>query len=430
MPKESKGKEMRNVVGAQFEFMETMLSLDQMLRAGSHHGVKSHDIERRANIIFEALGRATGKEVIETWKEEWLKDADEARKIVDPVERKEAIEKNDLKRADDLSRLIDSIPNGGRGSLQMALHQISSRPRPEELIYRAILVTSVSAFEGLVTACYRAILESKPDGVISGNKEFSLADLVSFNSIEDAVADSIERRVDAALRGSIEDWATTFQKFDVQFQNLGLDWPNIVEVFMRRNAYIHTQGKVNSTYVSKVKGSPAKGALLMLDEAYLKEALSSVMALGMLISARTFIHLNPKHEVAAAGMSFLYINELMDLGYWRCVKEVCANLKAMNSRLDMKFDLRFSYWLACKRLSGLESIRKEVESLDVSALKTEYSFMKAVLLEDEKTAKVELEVGLARSESWVNSSEIDSFLKHQEGAQWAFAERSRILGNN
>ncbi|MFD0208527.1 hypothetical protein ACFVH9_05155 [Streptomyces hirsutus] len=401
------------LVSAQFEFLETMSSLDQLLRAGSHEGALSRDVERRANIVFDALSSATSKGIVDKWKGDWLKRHSEAHAIKDLDARKAALDAVTEKAREELKGMFEAAGDKMAG-IEMALHQVNSRPHPEDLINRAILVSAVSAFEGLVAAAYRSILSAKPEEVISGTKEFSLADLLKFASIDDAFADSVERRVDSALRGSIEDWAALFSKFNVSFQHLCSDWPGTVEVFLRRNAFIHTQGKVNSLYLAKVTGSPPKGVSLALDEAYLRSAISKIMSLGMLVGSRTFLHLQPNNSLAAAGMPFLYMDELMDLGYWQCIKDVCANLKGMNPRLDLKFELRFAYWLACKKLDGLDSIKKDVESLDVSVLRSQFGFMRAVLLEDTDEAKSILTAASAHSEGWVGGLSTMPFLKHQK----------------
>ncbi|MFD5366571.1 hypothetical protein [Streptomyces sp. NPDC127103] len=415
--------EMNDYVTAQLEFMETLTSLDQLLQAEAHENARKRDSERRGRLVFEALRDAAGRDVVENWENDWKGRSKAAiQSLADEAELKKELDRIESDALDKLMEMIESLGEN-TSSLNVAVQQSKLRPKPEELIYRAILVSAVSAFEGAMASAYRAILSAKPEEVMSGTKEFSLADLARFSSISDAFSDAVERRVDAALRGGLEDWAAVFIKFNIHFQQIATDWGATTEVFMRRNAYIHTQGKVNATYASKVASSPAKGEPLPLDEEYLREAISRIMTLGTLVMSRVQQTLQPEGSLTAVGIPYLYMDELMRLGYWQGVRDICANLKGLDVRLDLKFELRFTHWLARKKLTGVQSIRKEVESLDVTALKPQFGFKKAILLDDWDSAMTLLSEARERSESWAHGIEGSSFVEHQPDAHREITKR-------
>ena len=95
-----------------------------------------------------------------------------------------------------------------------------------------------------------------PQAMGTDEKEFSLNDLTSLDSLEEARAIAIERRVDSATRGTIDDWAEWLEKrVKIPARELSLDREQTREVFLRRHLHVHTGGRVDQRYLSNVNSS-------------------------------------------------------------------------------------------------------------------------------------------------------------------------------
>ncbi|WSB85736.1 hypothetical protein OHA60_19225 [Streptomyces cellulosae] len=392
-------------IDAQIEFCETILSLDQLLTTSKLPEIESADAAYRTKAVMDAIRVGGNDEAIKAWEEENDKTYREALSLESEMAREAALVEWEDRRRTTLANIIRNAIESGHSidsRVNLALRQVNARPKPVALIQQAILVTLVRSFESLIGKTYKITLQMKPELYLSGDREYSLAEIVKAGALESIINAAVEKKVDTALRGGLEDWEKIFLKLDVHFKKLCIDWNKTSEVFQRRNALIHTHGSVNSTYASKVKNAAPLGTPLQIDEGYLRQAIDQITAFGNLVLLRTWLHLRPQQTFMAAGAPYLYLDEFLDRGYYAAVHKMADEMKGLKNDLDFKIRLRIYGWLAKKNLLGLEAIKNEVEDWDTSALKSEFAFSKAVLLNDCKAAKDLQDAAELRGESWVS----------------------------
>ncbi|MET8815392.1 hypothetical protein ABZW47_25745 [Streptomyces sp. NPDC004549] len=403
---ERQHKTQQAFIDAQIQFCETILSLDQLLTTSKLPVIESADAAHRTKVVMNAIRIGGNDEAVKAWEDESHRAYRDATFIEDEKERETALAEWAENRKSGLANIIRNAMEGGHAidaHVDLVVRQVNARPKPVDLIQQAILVTLVSAFESLIGKTYRIALEIKPELYLSGEREYSLAEIVKAGELEAIIDAAIEKKVDTALRGGLEDWEKIFLKLDVHFKKLCIDWNKTSEVFQRRNALIHTHGSVNNTYSNKVKGAPPLGTPLQLNEEYLQQAINQIAAIGNLVLLRTWLHLHPRQTFLSMGAPFLYLDNFLDRGYFAAVHKMADEMKGIKNDLDLKIRLRIYAWLARKNLQGLEAIKDELEEWDTSALKSEFAFSKAVLLDDFKGAEEWRNYAGSRSEPWASN---------------------------
>lgn len=260
------------------------------------------------------------------------------------------------------------------------------RPRDERLsiLLRALVTTSVSAFEILVGGLMSEYYRRYPGALGSDAKEFSLDDLSQFDTVEDARSLIIQKRVDQMLYGSFDEWAEAFLKrMNIDFQGLALDWEATREVFARRNALVHAGGRVSRQYLKKVgdDGDLDLGAALKVDEGYVREALDHLAVLGLLAGTLTWVKLVPEDAEQAWSQLSAYIYEFMLQDRWAVVKGLCTPSCTLAVPDRTKLIVMFNGWLARKRLDDPD-VLDEVRRFDASALGRDFQLVQLALLDD------------------------------------------------
>ncbi|MGV9426437.1 hypothetical protein ACWDO7_19380 [Streptomyces sp. NPDC003656] len=404
-------------IEAQIDFCETILSLDQLLTTSRLALIESVDSVQRGKSVMDALKTRDNGEVLKTWETASDRAYKVAMALEDDSQREAALDEWSKERRDGLAGIIKNAVESGHpidARIDLVVRQVKARPRPIDLIRQAVLVTLISAFEGVIGKTYRAALTAKPELYMSAEKQYSLLDIVKVGALEPIIEATIEKKVDGALRGGLEDWEKLFIKLDTHFKKLCIDWGKTEEVFQRRNALIHTHGTVNATYASKVKGAQPLGTPLQIDEEYLRQAINQIAALGNLVILRSWLHLFPQQNFLATGLPYLYLDNFIERGYWSAVGKIADEMKSVKNDFDVKIRCRLYAWLARKNVHGVESIRSELEEWDTSALKSEFAFCKAILLDDLVSAGEIKEQAAARSEPWVAECSEMAVVKYRQ----------------
>jgi len=122
------------------------------------------------------------------------------------------------------------------------------------LMYKSILVNLISTVE-----CYfgnvlkRYFIEYK--GEIIGklietkDKVYTINELEMFESIESAKEYIIDKKIENLIRGSFEDWYKFLkEKMSLSMGYMNNDYDTMVEIFQRRNIFMHNDGIINRIY--------------------------------------------------------------------------------------------------------------------------------------------------------------------------------------
>lgn len=128
-----------------------------------------------------------------------------------------------------------------------------------ELIYKSILVNSVSTVEcylGNLLKKYFVMYKGEIVGKLIEEKDkiYTIHELEEFDSIDSAKEYVIDKKIENLIRGSFEDWCKFLKgKMSLSMGYMKDDYDVLVEIFQRRNIFMHNDGVINRIYLSNVK---------------------------------------------------------------------------------------------------------------------------------------------------------------------------------
>lgn len=285
-----------------------------------------------------------------------------------------------------LDRLWEAVENEKWGpSLFLEFMGRMYRPRRQPIFHNAILISVVAVFEShlakLAYQYYRAAPEALHKVPKEAVKEFSLRELQAMGSIEDAIEVAIEQRVTALMFGSLADWKRFFsERMNIDLASLSSDWDAIHEVFERRHCIVHSEARASRRYIRNHPNVELKDTL-NADGDYVREAIESLELLGMLLHMAVWskFALDDQEVIdAVESRGFSSLKEAR-WGFSLRLYESWQTLPLSEAEQRMA---KVNLWIARKNLNGIESIRNEVLSWDVSGSDELYEFAKLCLLED------------------------------------------------
>lgn len=280
-------------------------------------------------------------------------------------------------------------------ALKRILKTLHSRVSPEQhfdILHRGILTGLVGQFEVLISDIAHQFYRSAPAAIGTQEKNLTIADLLSFNTIEEAVDYIISDRVDELLRGSADEWNKFFQtRLKVDMAKLSPDWDRFNECIQRRHIIVHAGGRISRRYLKNVKseicreyfGECTIGQIVKMNDDYIIRALTLFEVTGLLLAVESWAKLRKGEGKEQANLLVDIIYDSMMESRW----EVVLNLSEWGSR-QAQFNLitrvvcNMNYWLSLKRLGRWSECQEAVRSFDTSAFKPAFALAQASLLDN------------------------------------------------
>jgi hypothetical protein len=264
------------------------------------------------------------------------------------------------------------------------------------ILHRSLITMVVAAVEVLVAQGVTVYLQLHPGAIGTEAKEFSLADLQAFNTMQDAIEEAVSRKVDGILAGGLEEWSKWFkgEALRIDLSKIALNWDETQEVFQRRHIIMHNGGRVSKRYLQKVPNlpdpAPSLGGVLPVDAAYVRRALDLVLVLGVGFAGMLHLRLfSNSGSVSTQDGPFAFIStlvyRLLVSERWEAAEALCESGDYIGRKRHEPegglIRLECHRWLAIKRQRGLGAIADEVASWDTSALAPMFKLIKAALLD-------------------------------------------------
>lgn len=113
-----------------------------------------------------------------------------------------------------------------------------------------IVVSLVSIYDAFLGNIIKAIYKTTPERLKECNREFTINEILQFESIEDAKERVIEKEAETVVRGShIEQLEWLKKKLGTSFKDFA-SYRKFVEITERRNLFVHTNGIVSRQYIN------------------------------------------------------------------------------------------------------------------------------------------------------------------------------------
>ncbi|MEV8262733.1 hypothetical protein [Microbacterium sp. NPDC077057] len=267
------------------------------------------------------------------------------------------------------------------------------RPRREPIFHGALLISAVASLEAhlgqLAENYYRAAPAALHDVPKEALKEFSLKDLQTLGSIDQAIEAAIDSRVNKLSFGTLSDWRKFFKdRMSIDLADQGTTWEQLLEIFERRHCLVHSEGQASHRYV-KVTGSSEIKSDLRPDRDYVSHAIDALEVMGTLLQASVWHKFTKNADDIFTQLQRVAFGAL-STGRWAFALplfERCGELPLSNEK---RLITLVNTWLAQKGLFGLDAIRRDVEEWDVTGVDELYVFAKACILGDLDAAFAQL----------------------------------------
>jgi hypothetical protein len=305
--------------------------------------------------------------------------------------------------------LIRTVEHMVRGMMREAMN-----PSHRSTLSRSILVSLVGSFEMLMADLVTTFLKIHPESLeASAEKQLSLSEIKNLGSIDDAYDFVISVKVDAILRGDLDEWAKFFEsRANISLAECCPDWHQFRELIQRRHIIVHNDGRSNALYASKVdftrvtfpESVPAINSSLPLTDEYVALALDLFEVTGVMCcrALARKISLNEDQQSLLTTQLLDYVYEAVVESRWFVVEHVCRFImNDLELPASAKFTATFNYWLSVKRQQRWDEVVADVRRFDCSAVHPRYAMARAALLEDaEAFFKLAPEVELEDVNYW------------------------------
>lgn len=293
------------------------------------------------------------------------------------------------------AKKLDQMEAYGRALHRELREAAVARPKKRQLLHRSLLTSLIASLEVLIGNTVAAFYFANPASLGGDEKEFSLADLQSLGSIDDAVEEAIARRTDAFMYQSTADWRKWFSRTTkTDFDDIAIDWQTTNEIIERRHVIVHNGGRASKQYLQRtgLVGSIPVGTELVVEDEYFSGAVDQVLVFGVLLAATTWAHVQSDAGRSPGGEVQDLTEQLMRSKRWVAVQKLTeVALQRLAAEEIQRHTFQFNCWLARKEIRGLDSIREDLHGFDDSALIPVFRFVRYALMEryEEATGMVE-----------------------------------------
>ncbi len=155
---------------------------------------------------------------------------------------------------------------------------------------RMLVVGLTSAFEYHMSRLARAIAKIRPESIFPKDRMALVSEVMQYKTLAEFQASVVDKEVDSVLRGGIEDTVKWFEKrCNIESVSESFErWGALVELFERRNLFVHTNGIVNDQYLQMadkhkfVGGEKIElGAQLAAGPSYFRESVTLIAEFGV-----------------------------------------------------------------------------------------------------------------------------------------------------
>ena len=248
------------------------------------------------------------------------------------------------------------------------------------------IVSSVQYFEELFSSILRVLILSNPNQYFA-NKTVSYKELMS-SDIETIKQKTLDTEVDSLMHGVSNTIKYVNEKHDLRLSNYQALWDKYVEIDKHRNIIIHNKGCVNEDYNSNVieKYKNPVGTYIKCDKQTVHDSIYALIKFAYLLCYITGTTEGEFNELDSVAFDFLCKEnwELAEFAYSLLKKHKPA-------KHEFKINYEINYLNSVKHLKGLDSIRTQLNELDVSGMEERFSIAKNLLLENNEMVLEQLE---------------------------------------
>ncbi|MFB6456783.1 hypothetical protein ACE38W_16035 [Chitinophaga sp. Hz27] len=286
------------------------------------------------------------------------------------------------------------INNEENADLDLHFENVKKVRAHIELLYKNALISLLSSVEWFFSQILHYYYDRHPESAGIQKKTMTLSDLKAMKSIGDAEKYLIDLKIEEILRGNFESWITLL-KTEL---SLGVSYVDpmqdeIIEIYQRRNLFVHNGGVVNSIYISKVKEAYRENVKiydqLIVKKGYLDNAICKLQKAFILIAAELWKNLDKTDTTRGEVLTNIVYENLLKSRWEICEGLSFFMIKDAGLSVTDKIVAQLNYWLCKKRTGELDLVKKEIDKVDFSD-KKEIFQLGLFALKDDKASFFEI----------------------------------------
>lgn len=284
------------------------------------------------------------------------------------------------------------------------------------------LVSLISQCEIFISAHLHSHYRMHPKSLKKTEvNKFSLSELETFQTIEDARASLIQNEVERIIRSKFSDWIDVLEELGYECEFIQANKEKISEFFQRRNLIVHNAGIVNNQYL-KATNKPHKeklGERLKVDRKYLAEAFDYCEAGFCLISLEAIKRQLKGSNAASQEEAYEHINTII-FEHVQEKRYVIAEhlskyvIDKMPLSKALLFVAKVNYWQSLKWQNRLSEVEEKIKKEDISGMQLRYHIARLALLDNFEEFFKLLPRAIKEKE-----------LRHEELEEWPLFQRVR-----
>lgn len=253
------------------------------------------------------------------------------------------------------------------------------------------------------------------------SESITFSEFSKTTSIDEIRRTIIDRQLDSIMRASYTEWFKLFSSHGIKLDDFADDMKKLAEIYARRNIWVHNSGRVNESYLKLVPTTTAtKNEVLSVNEEYIRDAFATIKTIIVILMIKTSKLIKNNTEEYIQEIFIYLFGMLCNKEYSICEKAFSALSEAKECNAQYQLMSKINYWICIIEARGLQEVKKEIESLDVSALDEMFILAKLVLLEEYDRASLIIEQLLAsKSISASTLEEWPLFIKYRKSSQYS-----------
>lgn len=280
-------------------------------------------------------------------------------------------------------------------------YEIIKKHHKEHVIFASTLpnmslVGLISIYDAFLRKLLKNIYQIRPEILNGSSKQLTFANLMQFNSIEEAREEMIELEIDSLMRDSHSAQIEWIEKrIGVTLTGFP-SWKHFIEITERRNLLVHADGVVSKQYLEICKKHnfdvPERikcGVKIGVGKKYYGAACDFVVEICVKLTQVVWRKLLPQ-ELKTAENSFIDTSFKLLQGKQYRLAELILQLSSSNKfetlNSESKMLMLINSAIACKGVRKNEECNKILDSIDFSSMANKFKLAGAVLREDYPTA--------------------------------------------